>query len=73
MTAQTELDELKQRVNLLSKALHVLLFEEKEIVSTKEAKEIEKRLSVYLKGKKTDFVNLEDALNAGSKNKQKGA
>ena len=71
--AQTELHELEKRVNLLSKALHVLLFEEKEKVSKKEAQEIEKRLSSYLNGRKNEFVNLEDVLDAQSKNKQKSS
>lgn len=60
---QTELHELEKRVNLLSKALHVLLFEEKENVSKKEAQEIERRLSSYLNGRKNEFVNLEDVSN----------
>lgn len=72
MAAHTELKKLEKKVNLLSKALHLLLFEEKERVSKKEAREIEQRLSAYLKGKKNQFVNLEDVLNA-SKNKQKGS
>lgn len=71
--AQTELHELEKRVNLLSKALHVLLFEEKEKVSKKESQEIEKRLSSYLNGRKNEFVNLEDVLDAQSKNKQKSS
>lgn len=72
MTAQTGLKKLEKKVNLLSKALHLLLFEEKEKISKKEAREIEKRLSTYLKGRKNQFVNLEDVLNA-SKNKQKSS
>ena len=73
MTAQTGLKKLEKKVNLLSKALHLLLFEEKEKVSKKEIHEIEQRLSAYLKGKKNQFVNLEDVLNAESKNKQKSS
>lgn len=45
MAAHTELKKLEKKVNLLSKALHLLLFEEKERVSKKEASEIEQRLS----------------------------
>jgi ElaB/YqjD/DUF883 family membrane-anchored ribosome-binding protein len=71
--AQTELNKLEKKVELLSKAMHLLLFEEKETLSKKESKEIEKRLSAYLKGKKSEFVNLEDVTNAGSKNTQKRA
>ncbi len=60
MMAQTELHELEKKVTLLSKALHVLLFEEKEKISKKEANELEKRLSAYSKGRKNEFVNLGD-------------
>lgn len=69
--AQTDLGRLEKKVELLSKAMHLLLFEEKEALSKKESKEIEKRLSAYLKDKKSEFVNLEDVTNAGSKNPQK--
>jgi hypothetical protein len=54
--AQIELNKLEKKVELLSKAMHLLLFEKKEVLSKKESKEIEKRLSVYLKGKKGKFV-----------------
>lgn len=70
---QTELNKLEKKVELLSKAMHLLLFEEKETLSKKESKEIEKRLSAYLKGKKSEFLNLKDVTNAGSKNTQKRA
>ncbi len=73
MTAQTELKELERKVDLLSKALHLLLFEKKEKISKKEVNEIKRRLSAYLRGKKNQFVNLEDVLNIGSKNTQKGS
>lgn len=73
MTAQTELKELERKIDLLSKALHLLLFEKKEKISKKEVNEIKRRLSAYLRGKKNQFVNLEDVLNIGSKNTQKGS
>jgi ElaB/YqjD/DUF883 family membrane-anchored ribosome-binding protein len=73
MATQTGVKKLEKKVNLLSKALHLLLYEEKEKISKKEAREIERRLSAYLKAKKDDFVNLEDVVNAESKNKQKGS
>ncbi|WP_268542058.1 hypothetical protein [Candidatus Nitrosotenuis cloacae] len=72
MTAsQTELNKLEKKVELLSKAMHLLLFEEKEVLSKKESKEIGKRLDAYLKGKKNEFVDLEDVTIADSKNTQK--
>jgi len=73
MATQTGVKKLEKKVNLLSKALHLLLYEEKEKISKKEAREIERRLSAYLKAKKNDFVNLEDVVNAESKHKQKGS
>lgn len=73
MTAQTGLKRLERKVNLLSKALNLLLFEEKERISKKEAREIERRLSAYQRGKKSQFVSLKDVLNVGSKNTQKGS
>lgn len=73
MTAQTNLGKLEKRVDLLSKAMHLLLFKEKERISRKEAREIEKRLSAYLQGDKREFVDLEDVPNAKRQNKQKGS
>jgi hypothetical protein len=72
MTAQTELRKLEKKVNLLSKAFHLLLFEERERMSKKETREIEQRLLAYLEGRKSEFVNLEDVSNA-SEDKQKGS
>lgn len=53
--------------------MHLLLFKEKEEISRKEAREIENRLSAYLRGDKSEFVDLEDVLNAERKGKQKSA
>jgi hypothetical protein len=53
----------KPKINLLSKALHLLLFKEREQISRKEARELEQRLSTYIKGEKNQFVNLEDVLD----------
>ena len=69
----TNLGKLEKRVDLLSKAMHILLFKEKEKISRKEALEIEKRLSAYLQGDKTEFVDLEDVLDAKRQNKQKSS
>jgi len=70
MTAQTNLGKLEKKVDLLSKAMHILLFKEKEKISRKEALEIEKRLSAYMQGDKREFVDLEDALNAKRQSQQ---
>jgi hypothetical protein len=67
----TSLDKLEKKIDLLSRAMHLLLFEEKEKISKKEAREIEKRLGAYLRGDKGEFVSLEDVLDAERKNTQK--
>lgn len=64
MTAQTGLKRLERKVNLLSKALNLLLFEEKERISKNEAREIERRLSAYQRGKKNQFVSIEAAFRS---------
>ena len=64
---------MEKKVDLLSKAMHLLLFKEKESISRKDAREIEKRLSAYLQGNKREFVDLEDILNAERKSTQKGS
>jgi len=73
MTAQTGLKKLERKVNLLSKALNLLLFEDMERISKREAREIERRLSAYWRGRKSQSVSLKDVLNVGSKNTQKSS
>ncbi len=73
MATQAGMKKLERKVNILSKALDLLLFEERERISKREAREIKQRLAAYMKGKKNQFVNLEDVLNAERKNKQKGS
>jgi len=69
---QTEINKLEEKVNLLSKAMYLILFEKQEKISKKETKEIEKRLASYLRGNKSEFVDLDDVIhNANSKNTQK--
>lgn len=67
----TSLDKLEKKIDLLSRAMHLLLFKEKEKISKKEARELEKRLDAYLQGDKSEFTSLEDVLNAERKNTQK--
>jgi hypothetical protein len=45
--------ELERRVDVLSKALHLILFEEAVTLSRKERDGLKERLSDYVRGKKT--------------------
>jgi hypothetical protein len=55
----TSTSELEKRVDLLSRAMRLLLFEEKETISKKEARVIEKRLTAYLQTDKSEIEDLE--------------
>lgn len=73
MATQARIKKLERKVNILSKALDLLLFEERKRISTKAVCEMKQRLAAYMKGQKNQFVNLGDVLNAERKNKQKGS
>jgi hypothetical protein len=62
MQAETRVIKLERKVNALSKALDLLLFEEPEELSKEESDELKERLSDYLRGKKDMFVPLEEPL-----------
>jgi hypothetical protein len=62
----TSINELEKKVDLLSRAMHLLLFEKKVKISKKEAREIEKRLSAYLHGDKSEFVNFDSSASVFS-------
>ena len=55
-----ELVELERRVDLAMKGMNLLLFGEAESVSSKERRELQKRLRDYLRGKSSEFVELKD-------------
>jgi hypothetical protein len=71
VSSSAALDLLEKRVNLLSKAVNLLMFEEKERISRREALEIQRRLRDYLKGNETEFVKLEDIPDVNRKDTQK--
>lgn len=54
--------ELERKVDVLSKALYLVLFGEAEAVSKKEVAELKERLNAYVQGKKDDFVPLDEML-----------
>jgi hypothetical protein len=55
-----ELVELERRVDLALKGMNLLLFGEAESISRKEKRELQNRLSDYLAGKRSEFVELKD-------------
>ena len=55
--------ELERKVDILSKALYLILFEEAEAISKKEVEELKERLNAYVQGKKDEFVSLDEMLS----------
>jgi hypothetical protein len=55
--------ELERRVDVLSKALYLILFEEAEAVPKKEVEELKERLNAYVQGKRNEFVPLDEMLS----------
>jgi hypothetical protein len=53
--------ELEKKVDTILRSLNLLLFEEAEVVSDKEVKELKGRLDDYLKGRLSEFVTLDEA------------
>ncbi|MBC7121277.1 MAG: hypothetical protein H5T33_06885 [Candidatus Methanosuratus sp.] len=62
MQTDTRVMRLERRVNAMSKALDILLFEEAEELSPEDAEELKSRLGDYLRDKKDEFVPLEELL-----------
>ncbi|RLI42969.1 hypothetical protein DRO59_02565 [Candidatus Bathyarchaeota archaeon] len=63
MSVEVKVLELERKVNILSKALYLILFEEAEAISKKEVEELKERLNAYVQGKKDEFVSLDEMLS----------
>jgi ElaB/YqjD/DUF883 family membrane-anchored ribosome-binding protein len=59
--AEARVVELERKVDTILRSLNLLLFEEGELVSEEEAKELKSRLDDYLKGRLSEFVTLDEA------------
>jgi len=72
LSVEVKVSELERRVDALSKALHLILFEEAVTLPSKEMDELKERLSAYVHRKKTEFVRLDVLLgNAQGNTAQK--
>ena len=61
MVVEVKVLELERRVNILSKALNLILFEEGETLPKEEVDELKARLNEYLE-KRSEFVPLDELL-----------
>jgi ElaB/YqjD/DUF883 family membrane-anchored ribosome-binding protein len=58
--AEARVVELERKVDTIMKGLNVLLFEEAEALPSEEVEELKARLDDYLKGKRSEFVMLDE-------------
>jgi len=54
--------ELERKIDVLSKALYLVLFEDAEALPKRELEELKDLLSAYVQGKRDDFVPLNELL-----------
>jgi len=54
--------ELERKIDVLSKALYLVLFEDAEELPKREVEELKELLSAYVQGKRDDFVPLNELL-----------
>jgi len=54
--------ELERKIDVLSKALYLVLFEDAEALPKREVEELKELLSAYVQGKRDDFVPLNELL-----------
>jgi len=57
---ESRLLELEKRIDILERALYLLLFEEGEDVSREEVEEIRERLKDYFEGRMKEFISFEE-------------
>jgi len=54
--------ELEKKVDVLSKALYLMLFVDAEALPEREVEELKELLSAYVHGERGDFVSLDELL-----------
>ncbi|MEM3004550.1 MAG: hypothetical protein QXK96_04565 [Candidatus Bathyarchaeia archaeon] len=57
---ETRVMELEKKLDTIMRGLNLLLFEEAEVFPEKDVKELKARLDDYLKGRRSEFVTLNE-------------
>ncbi len=58
--SEAKLEALEHRVELVLKGMNLMLFDEGEAISSKERREIQRRMKEYTSGDRSQFVELKD-------------
>ena len=60
MMTEARVVELERKLDTVMRGLNLLLFEEGEVFPEEEIKELKTRLDDYLKGRRSEFVTLDE-------------
>jgi hypothetical protein len=60
LTGEAKLVELERKIDAIMKGLNLLLFEEGELLPDDEVEELKARLEDYVKGRRFEFVKLDE-------------
>jgi len=60
MKADSKVDRLERKVDVISRALDLILFEEPECLTEEEVKDLRQAMEDYLQGRKDKFVALDE-------------
>jgi hypothetical protein len=60
MVGEAKLVELERKIDVIMRGLNLLLFEEGELLPDEEVEELKSRLDDYLKGRRSEFIKLDD-------------
>ena len=60
MTGEAKLVELERKIDAIMRAINLLLFEEGELLPDDEVEELKARLEDYVKGRRFEFVKLDE-------------
>ena len=60
MKAESKVDRLERKVDAMSKALNLVLFEEPETLTADEVKELKEAMGDYLHSRKEKFISLDE-------------
>jgi len=62
LSVEVKVLELERKVDVLSRAFYLMLFEDAEVLPKEELEELKELLSGYVQGKREDFVSLDELL-----------
>jgi hypothetical protein len=60
LTGEAKLVELERKIDAIMRGLNLLLFEEGELLPDDEVEELKARLEDYVKGRRFEFVKLDE-------------